>query len=531
MRMPLAWFMVRVSMLFQMIGITHFAWGVTSLTCSTLDRRLERRSAANPELVRVPGAEVLGHYLTGRPTELAQDDVVKNNTSNKIKYFFSTVATIFAFAIMMTGVLGGYSRLEAHPVVNLLGFCVTVTLLAYLEGLQVALLKFDAQMHGATPQQVAYVKEHHKSVYTCWKLCCSEGCMERFLCGRQVFVIFTVFLCAQITTFPTLTSLPFIGVTSLPYWFRVAVFDTGLPGALIVVACGQLIPQLVGEQHPMFLMGLPGAVTICRLSLGLESMGLTHFAWVVTYLLKYLMRVSGSIGTNPRYSYNVVISEQKRMEMSRFAQWLQQNQSSAFGDMQNISGEAHMAAQWESLASIMQQLSLAEHTPISVPTADVVKKATTTSHSGNSDTTLVRQDSNDTSVLALEDLEAGLEAGFKAGMEKGADDIDATGNAFMNLPGYPNQPLIAQASAVGGLDSTPSSQERPSQAVVAVTSPEDGKKEQVLPSARQLARHCLQQNEQIPRFLLPKEHPLHIPPHIVAYELMRMNMISQAQQV
>ena len=69
--------------------------------------------------------------------------------------------------------------------------------------------------------------------------------MQRFLVGRQFFVVFVVFLCAQITTYP---SLPSFG---LPSWAFTVLIDTGLPGALVVLIFGQLMPQLLAATHPV----------------------------------------------------------------------------------------------------------------------------------------------------------------------------------------------------------------------------------------------------------------------------------------
>eukprot|EP01052_Picozoa_sp_SAG31_P019571 SAG31_NODE_1432_length_8373_cov_8.838289_6_plen_82_part_00 len=77
----------------------------------------------------------------------------------------------------------------------------------------------------------------------------SEKC-ARFLVGRQFFVIFVVYLTAQVTTFPNL-ELP------VPYWIQLVIFDTGFPGVLVVMAIGQLMPQLMAASDPAWFMQLP----------------------------------------------------------------------------------------------------------------------------------------------------------------------------------------------------------------------------------------------------------------------------------
>jgi hypothetical protein len=36
------------------------------------------------------------------------------------------------------------------------------------------------------------------------------------------------------------------------------VIQTGLPGALVVLAFGQLMPQLIAATHPITFMNMPG---------------------------------------------------------------------------------------------------------------------------------------------------------------------------------------------------------------------------------------------------------------------------------
>ena len=43
--------------------------------------------------------------------------------------------------------------------------------------------------------------------------------------------------------------------------------DTGLPGALTVLAFGQLLPQLVAATHPATFMNLPAASLVVNIAL------------------------------------------------------------------------------------------------------------------------------------------------------------------------------------------------------------------------------------------------------------------------
>jgi len=104
--------------------------------------------------------------------------------------------------------------------------------------------------------------------------------VQRFLVGRQFFVVFVVFLCAQLTTYAEL-DIPW-----MPRWMFVALIQTGLPGALIVLAFGQLCPQLIATTNPITFMQLPGCWSVIQLCLYFESIGVTHFSWVLAMTVR-----------------------------------------------------------------------------------------------------------------------------------------------------------------------------------------------------------------------------------------------------
>jgi hypothetical protein len=147
-------------------------------------------------------------------------------------------------------------------------------------------------------------------------------------------VFFVVFLCSQVTTFP---SMPNIG---LPSWLWTVVSQTGLPGALISVSFGsvrpepiwpklrvsphwrllQLMPQLIAARNPIVFMNMVGTMFVLRLCLVVETMGrrwpltqtggsdnacacgvvtgVTHFTW----LLKGVVQAMFAIPKFDRYA-------------------------------------------------------------------------------------------------------------------------------------------------------------------------------------------------------------------------------------
>jgi len=193
-----------------------------------------------------------------------------------LRYAFSTYITAMAFGVVGIGISSQQSVLPGPPPVIVSVFLCSIALLWHLEGVQVAILAVEgepvtsftsAQGRGSRLQELML---HDQGV-------------QRFLVGRQFLVIFVVYLTAQVTTFREIS-------LSIPDWATVAFIDTGLPGVLIVLAVGQLMPQLMAAEDPRWFMTLPGCLPTVYLCLGLERLGVTHFAWMCASAGKATMR-------------------------------------------------------------------------------------------------------------------------------------------------------------------------------------------------------------------------------------------------
>jgi hypothetical protein len=110
--------------------------------------------------------------------------------------------------------------------------------------------------------------------------------VQRFLVGRQFFVVFVVFICAQLTTYSRLK------IDWMPPFMFTAIISTGLPGALIVLSFGQLMPQLIATTNPITFMNFPGTWSVVQLCLCFESTGVTHFSWVLAAVVRCVFRMS-----------------------------------------------------------------------------------------------------------------------------------------------------------------------------------------------------------------------------------------------
>jgi len=199
---------------------------------------------------------------------------------NNALYVLSTIVTIGAVSLCCYGIGNGYAALDGHPAVLFIVFIIVVTLLAYLEGLQIAIMELQNEDRNAWRYMPRAFNNHKLATAN------SHLNVQRFLVGRQFFVVFVVFLAAQLTTYSDLE------VAWLPNWLFIIIIQTGLPGVLWVLSFGQLMPQLIASTHPVVMMNLPGSWSVIQMALMFESMGVTHFSWVLTLVCKHLFKLN-----------------------------------------------------------------------------------------------------------------------------------------------------------------------------------------------------------------------------------------------
>jgi hypothetical protein len=329
------------------------------------------------------------------------------------RYCFATVLTGIASFIIIYAIARGHAALPGHPILQYVLLVFDLTLLAYLEGLQVAILALE-KVRTSTMVDMPRAAASHKLAVA------RRGLnVQRFLVGRQFFVVFVVFLCAQLTTYRSLNQ----DIDFLPRAMFVALIETGLPGALIVLAFGQLMPQLVAATHPITFMNMPGTWSVIQLCLLFETTGVTHFSWVLSFTMKFIF----SMGPKERCKKKL---------------------------------------------------------PRPVEMTNRTKKE------ANEGT--VAQFDMDVTVGDADALYSGAEDGLSLASEKAVHSPDV-------LRWLQNDSIRSLAKAYG----------------------QDGGNANGLPDAATIVRQLVANDMPVPRYLLPAYHPDHIPPYIVAYELLR----------
>lgn len=230
----------------------------------------------------------------------------------------------------------------------------------------------------------------------------------------------------------------------------------------MVLAFGQLMPQLIAATHPMSVMNMVGAKQVIQLALGFEFIGVTHFSWLLAGTVKHCC------GLNQKS-----VSDAHGNDAS-----VRDNSGSACGNP-NDSNHQHIP----SLRPLLESWSnIRSRMDLDVNTLDA------TSLYESAERGLEATSSSD---VHSRQIAAWLQA---QSMSSGASNAKYT----TTLYGFHR-----------GHHLTSSSKDDSSDGLSTFPSPAD------------IARHLISNELPVPRYLLPPHHDKHIPPHIVAYDLVR----------
>jgi hypothetical protein len=178
------------------------------------------------------------------------------------------VLGIFSFYLVVGGLLSGESRLLSRPgVAALLAFAGLVAVLALFEAMHTSGTLIQRANLDSLSEKYPRLLAAHRRIRT-------PSGVTRFLAGRQVVVVVTVFFTAALTSFPDMDTWPFTSL-SLPGFVHGLVV-LGIPGALVLLWVGQLSPQFVATRQTLWLMNRPEASLAIRVAHALDGIGVTR---------------------------------------------------------------------------------------------------------------------------------------------------------------------------------------------------------------------------------------------------------------
>jgi len=230
---------------------------------------------------------------------------------------FSCVCTCYAIVEEKTNFYNGVPGWAA-----LILFITILFWLGVMEGLQVALVELKRQ----DPQTY---RHSHPHAYKLGQMAAKGDNVERFLMGRQMFVVFIVFFAAKLTAIHSESGDDFL--FPIPDWFRSIFLETGILACVLVVILAQLMPQIIAAKHPVafleFWIMRPGYYAC----IFLESTGITHITWVLSHFIAYLCGMQEDDHKSSEL-YEKCLNDEMSIKIGSKKLIRQETQDSAFSD-------------------------------------------------------------------------------------------------------------------------------------------------------------------------------------------------------
>ncbi len=163
---------------------------------------------------------------------------------HKMAWIVNMLIFFIALAFVIPYMFLGYDNfMPGVPYFSIVVFSGILIVIFFLEGLEISVTKL---ISGASRNKTLrlYLR--------------NDRSRERFYGARQVTLLLLVFIAAELTTFPTVSTFPFTNITFTGHYVPteiVQILDTlflkwGLAGAFIVATVGQLIPKIKAQRNP-----------------------------------------------------------------------------------------------------------------------------------------------------------------------------------------------------------------------------------------------------------------------------------------
>eukprot|EP00300_Choanocystis_sp_HF-7_P020536 c20619_g1_i4.p1 GENE.c20619_g1_i4~~c20619_g1_i4.p1 ORF type:complete len:486 (+),score=117.48 c20619_g1_i4:406-1863(+) len=189
------------------------------------------------------------------------------------QYIIGTIISLVAIVITFYAIQKKLYAQDAPPVVMGIALVVLLIVIAYSEGYHVTIITLEKVDANA-------FKDTHPRAYSAHMIANKNA--ECFVVGRQVLLTAIVFCVALVTDFSNAKIEE--DWLFFPAKFMQGFMQSGVPVALIVLAFGQLLPQLIATAYPIHHMNLPLGFILIRLMLLADWIGIANVGfWGAKY--------------------------------------------------------------------------------------------------------------------------------------------------------------------------------------------------------------------------------------------------------
>ena len=206
-------------------------------------------------------------------------------------------------------------------------------------------------------------RHSHPRAYKLGQAASKSDNVEKFLMGRQMFVVFIVFFSAKLTTIHSESQDDFL--FPIPDWFRSVFLETGILACVLVVILAQLMPQIVAAHYPVaflefsimkygyyaciFLEWTGRVEQRKQYSTEEPFLGIVHITWVISHALAWLCGLK--VDDYKSQLYQNCLSEELSIKISDGKLRRQETQDSAFSDEPILRDQRGKLSQQDTLQS------------------------------------------------------------------------------------------------------------------------------------------------------------------------------------
>lgn len=171
--------------------------------------------------------------------------------------------------LVVGGIVTGQNALSHNtsPLVAVLVLAASLACLGALEAAHIGAVALSTA-------DVSELRESHPRVFKLHRFIKTKPLLERYLSGRQAGVVLVVFMISELTRTAGMTTLPGTAV-ELPGWTDF-LFQIGVPGALVVLIIGQVLPQIVTARRPAAVMNTAPMSGAFMATVGISTLGLAN---------------------------------------------------------------------------------------------------------------------------------------------------------------------------------------------------------------------------------------------------------------
>jgi len=211
----------------------------------------------------------------------------------KLSYFWGTLLAIFAAVVCFYSIGQGWNNPPWADTMQMdrgsrageaILLVFMLTWIALLEGCQISIV-------GLQGVDMEKYKHEYPRAYACCKVVHAGPNVERFLVGRQFLLLFNGFLASRVSGVGPNAPTKFnLDGWEWEYNASQIFYSNSVLLMILIVAVAQLPTQLLAEDKMMGFFNLPffPMYTIVYPCLFVESLGLTHSAYILKDLLCYI---------------------------------------------------------------------------------------------------------------------------------------------------------------------------------------------------------------------------------------------------